>query len=84
MIIHINNFNELLDFIKRDDISSKEATEIVCKALNLVSLYEMTKDEIIKYVQYYIKTFSLNDNSVSPFYLGQKGIEFNIKDIYKE
>ncbi len=39
MEFQINNYNELLEFIKRDDINPKEATEIVCKALTQVAVF---------------------------------------------
>ena len=84
MIIHINNFNELLDFIKRDEITSQEATEIVSKALNVFCLSDMAKDEVIKSTEYYIKTFCIDSNSERPLFLEQTQKEFNIKDIYKE
>ena len=43
MTVQINNYNELLEFIKREDTNTKQATEIVCKALTVVSLFEITK-----------------------------------------
>lgn len=82
MTIHINNYNELLQFIKRDDINPKEATAIVCKALNIVSLFEMTKDEVIIVTEYYIKTFCQNNNSKRPLFLNQRSLDFDIRDIF--
>lgn len=57
MEFQINNYKELLDFIKRKNINSKQATEIVCKALKVIVVFELTKDEVIKATEYYIKTF---------------------------
>jgi hypothetical protein len=80
MTIQINNYTDLLEFIKRKDITVKQATEIVCKALNLVCIFEKSKDEVIKDTEYHIKTFCQNTNSERPIFLGQTNIEFSIND----
>ena len=82
MEIQINNYAELLEFIKRDDINPKQATEIVCKALKVISLFEMTKDEVIIATEYYINTFCYNNNSERPIFLNQSSIEFDIRDVF--
>ena len=78
----INSYDELLEFIKRNDITTKQATEIVCKALNVLCIFEKSKDEVIKATEYYIKRFCINGNSQRPLFLDQKEDLFNIKDIY--
>jgi hypothetical protein len=82
MNITINNYNELLEFIKCKDINSTQATEIVCKALKVIVLFEMQKDEIIEATEYHIKTFCQNNNNERPIFLTQKGNEFNINEVY--
>jgi hypothetical protein len=82
MEIQINNYAELLEFIKRDDINPKQATEIVCKALKVISLFEMTKDEVIIATEYYIDTFCQTAGE-RPIFLNQRSIEFDIKDVFK-
>ena len=83
MEIQINNYTELLEFIKRDDINPKQATEIVCKALKVISLFDMTKEEVIKVTVYYINTFCQNNNSERPIFLNQCSLDFDIRDIFK-
>ena len=82
MEFQINNYNELLAFIKREDINPKQATEIVCKALNVISLFEMTKDEVITTTEYFINKFCINYTGERPIFLGQLDLEFSIKDVY--
>jgi hypothetical protein len=82
MTVQINNYNELLEFIKRDEINTKQATEIVCKALTVVSLFEMTKDEVITATEYYINTFCQTAGE-RPIFLNQCSIEFDIRDVFK-
>ena len=82
MEFQINNYNELLAFIKREDINPKQATEIVCKALNVISLFEMTKDEVITTTEYFINKFCINYKGERPLFLGQLDLEFSIKDVY--
>jgi hypothetical protein len=83
MTIQINNTTELLEFIKREDVTVKQATEIVCKALRVVCLFEMTKDKLIKDTEYHINKFCQINIEKRPVFLGQKNLEFSIKDIYK-
>jgi hypothetical protein len=82
MKIQITNYSELLEFIKRKDVTSTKATEIVCKALNVVSLFEMTKDEVIKATEYYIKTFCQNNKSERSLFLNEISLDFDIRDIF--
>jgi hypothetical protein len=83
MTIQINNYDELLEFIKREDIEPKEATSIVCKALKIVSLFEMTKEELIIATAYYIKNFCQNEKQERPLFLNQISLEFDIRQVFK-
>ena len=83
MTIQINNYTELLEFIKREDVNSIQATEIVCKGLKVISLFEMTKEEVIKATEYHIKTFCQNNNSERPIFLNQCSLDFDIGDVFK-
>lgn len=82
MKIEINNYDDLLEFIKREDISIKDATEIVCKSLKVISVFEMTKEEVIKTTEYYIENFCKADKPTPPLFLHQKGKEFKITDVF--
>ena len=84
MEIQITNYAELLEFIKRKDINSEQATHIVCKALNVVSLFEMTKDEVIIATEYYIETFCQNNIGKRPIFLSQCSLDFDIRDIFNK
>ncbi len=48
MTIQINNYNELLEFIKRDDINKQDALNVFEKALNIVCI--VFEDAITKEV----------------------------------
>jgi hypothetical protein len=82
-MITINNTDELLEFIKRDDITTKQATEIVCTVLNVIVVFEKTKAELIEATEYYIVTFMNNGISEKPIFLDQKGLDFKISDLAK-
>jgi hypothetical protein len=72
----INNYGDLLEFIKRDDITGKQAAEVVQKALNVICIFEMTKEEFIKATDYYIKNFCQNDNQERPIFFESKKFGF--------
>ena len=83
MTIQINNTTELLEFIKREDVTVKQATEIVRKALRVVCLFEMTKDKLIKDTEYHINKYCINNTGERPIFLGQLDLDFSIKDVFK-
>ena len=67
--ITINNFDDLLNFIKRDEVNSIQATEIVCKALNVLSIFEQSKEDLIKQTEFFINTYCQNNNVERPIFL---------------
>jgi 20S proteasome alpha/beta subunit len=79
----INNPTELLNFIKREDLTVKQATEIVCKALNVITVFEKTKAELIESTEYYINQFTYSDNAEKPLFLDQLEKKFKIRDLCK-
>jgi hypothetical protein len=83
MKITINNYDELLEFVKREDISVKDATEIVCKTLKVISLFEMTRKELIIATDYFIKTYCQKDSVSRSLFLNQISLEFDIREIFK-
>jgi len=82
MKITINNYDELLEFVKREDVSVKDATEIVCKALGVICLFEKTKEELIKDTENHIKQYCQNDSLGQPIFLGQTNLDFDIKEVF--
>jgi hypothetical protein len=67
--IHINNTTDLLDFIKRDEATAKQGTEVVCKVLNVISLSDKTKAELIEVTEYFIKNYYCNNGGEKPIFL---------------
>jgi hypothetical protein len=80
--MEINNYQDLLDFIKQPNVTAKQATEVVCKALNVLIIFEITKEELIKCTENYITQWSMWEGE-RPIFLEQKGTDFSIKDIFK-
>jgi hypothetical protein len=80
--MEINNYQQLLEFIKRPEVSAKQGAEVVCKALNVLIIFEITKEELIKCTENYITQWSMYEGE-RPLFLEQKGTDFNIKDIFK-
>ena len=61
MIIKIKNHDELLEFIKRNDVSSKVASEIICKTLGVIMLFELSKNDLIKELEKLIMVYGNAD-----------------------
>jgi hypothetical protein len=82
--MEINNFEELLTFLKRKEITSQHINEILIKSIGIYCYAEDDKEEIIRQLQEYWVKFGHLPISRRPLFLNQKEVEFNIKDIYKE
>lgn len=79
--ITINSTHELLEFIKRDEVTVQQATQIVCASLKVFSITEKTKTQLIQITESYIEKNSLNEDR--PIFLEQSGVTFSINDLYK-
>jgi hypothetical protein len=67
--IHINNTTDLLNFIRRDEVTAKQGTKVVCKVLKLISLQDKTKAQLIELTEYFIKNYYKNNGSEKPIFL---------------
>ena len=74
--ITISNTSELLEFIKQDEVSVSDATNIVRKALNVLIIAKNTKDQLIEETKYYIDNYCQDSKTERPLFL-----EKNLPDI---
>ncbi len=81
MIIKIKNHNDLLEFIKREDVPPRAAAEIICKTLGVVMLFELSKENLIKELEKFIVVYGNAD--ARPLFFGQTKVDFDITEIYK-
>jgi hypothetical protein len=65
----ISNTDELMDFIKREDITTDQALEIVCRALNVLSCEKYTKDKLIEVTETFIENYCKNGEKDKPIFL---------------
>lgn len=70
MRIEIKNYADLLDFIKRKDVTIKQAKEVICKTLTVIILFEMSKVELIQETERHINTYCKNGHFETPIFLG--------------
>jgi hypothetical protein len=69
MRIEIKNYNDLIDFIKREDVTIKQAKEVISKTLTLIIIFEMSKTELIQETERYINTYCKNGHFETPIFL---------------
>ena len=81
MTFEINTNDDLLTFIKREDVTSDQASKVVATFLNVKVCFKCSKEEIIKATEHYVKTFAGVDDK--PIFLFQKGLDFDIKDFFQ-
>jgi hypothetical protein len=55
--VHINTTADLMNFIKRKDVTAPQAIKVVCSVLKLINIKEKTKPEIIELTQYFIDNY---------------------------
>jgi hypothetical protein len=83
MEIQINTTDDLLKFIKRNDINANDALEVVCKFLNVYCFgFKYSKEQVIQYTEHYINKFCRDNEGEKPLFLQQQQQEFSIKDIF--
>jgi arginase family enzyme len=81
MQIAINNTDDLIKVIKRDNISTSEANVITSKALGAIIIHEFEKDVLIDKIINHIKL--RKENEEAPIFLGLDLDCFDITEIYK-
>jgi hypothetical protein len=82
--MRINNTAELLNFINREDITAKQAIEIVCKAFGLIYLgEEMQKDKVIFETERFINLYCNKACEKPLFFALEDYNNFKISDAYR-
>ena len=74
--IEIKNTEELLDFIKKDQVSVSDATNIVRETLNVTIIRDYTKEQLIEETKYYIENYCQDNETERPLFLDK-----NLPDI---
>jgi hypothetical protein len=83
MTLHINTYEDLIQFLERDNIDIEIMQRVAHKFLRTVplSFSDLTKEQFRKQVKGYIERFA--DCEDKPLFLEQRQKEFNIRDIYR-
>lgn len=68
-IIQISTYNDLLDFIQRDNINSKQAIELISKSIGVFAYVQDEKIEIIRQLKKYWITFGKLPINKRPIFL---------------
>ena len=85
MKLIINNYEQLINFINRDDITVDQAYEITLEFIGPIIVFSndpgyKTKEELIKDILNYQRIEEISP--CRPMFLRQKDASFNIKEIY--
>ena len=79
MTHQISTPQELIDLIEQDNVDFSAANKIVCKALNVLQPYKMTKETLIQITKEFIERFA--GTNETPIFLQQQGKDFKLQDI---
>jgi hypothetical protein len=80
----INNFDELLAFLKSEPLSTDQIDKIILESLRVNCYGVDEKEEIIRHLEEYWKLFGHLPIGKRPFFLLQKSLEFDISVFYGE
>jgi hypothetical protein len=69
MRIELKNYADLLEFIKRNDVTVKQASEVICKTLTVIILFKMGKADLIQETERYINTYCKSGYFETPIFL---------------
>lgn len=79
MTHQISTPQDLIDFIEQDSIDFSAANKIVCKALNVLQPYKMTKETLIQITKEFIQRWA--GTNETPIFLQQQDKDFKLQDI---
>lgn len=75
MRLQISNTNDLLEFIKRDDVSVSLATKVIREALKVNVLLKYTKPQLISDVEHYVNTYCKKELGERPLFLDKNTLD---------
>lgn len=81
MTHQISTPQDLIDFIEQDSIDFSAANKIVCKALNVLQPYQMTKETLIQITKEFISRWAGTEET--PIFLQQREPDFKLSDVTK-
>ena len=67
--IEINTFDDLLDFIKLDEVTIEQAYETISKVLSVVMFDFEDKNKLIEATEIFIETYCRNNQQERPIFL---------------
>lgn len=79
MTHQISTPQELIDLIEGDNVDFSAANKIVCKALNVLQPYKMTKETLIQITKEFIERFA--GTNETPIFLQQQDKDFKLSDV---
>ena len=79
--LFIRSNEDLLKVLRCKEVTDHTAVNVTKRFLNVVT-YARTRTEILKLTEAYLKTFGELDTEDRPVFLEQKGIDFDISDLY--
>jgi len=84
MTFEISTSDDLLTFIKREDVSVKQGISVVKAFFSVIVLVELDKEQLIKETEYHIATYCNNNVKERPIFFGQMDIDVATQKIWNE
>jgi len=81
MDIEITTPQDLIDLIEQDNVDFSAANKIVCKALNVLQPYQMTKETLIQITKEFIQRWA--GTNETPIFLQQQDKDFKVQDVIR-
>ena len=79
--VKIKSYTELVELLKKPEITDSQALEIACKGLKVICVFPQSKAETIASVEHIIKTWIVEKKYDSmPIFLNQRTDEFKVSD----
>ena len=81
MDIEITTPQDLIDLIEQENVDFSAANKIVCKALNVLQPYQMTKETLIQITKEFIQRWA--GTNETPIFLQQQDKDFKVQDVIR-
>ena len=81
MTHQISTPQDLIDLIEQENVDFSAANKIVCKALNVLQPYQMTKETLIQITKEFIQRWA--GTNETPIFLQQQDKDFKVQDVIR-
>ena len=80
MTISITTFDDLIEFLKRDDVTAEQGIDVACKALSVICPIAIEKPHLVKAVENFVERWG-HIKGERPLFLTQMDLDVKVSEL---